>query len=66
MIRNAIWMDEYQRVHVIHDRQEMVFDTMYDFIDAMDNWRDFTIGYMLKFDTTPQEAWVAFAEANKN
>ena len=52
---------------IIHfENQEMHFDNIYHLMDAIGEWQRELVFDMMKLDFMPDEAWKAFAEANKN
>lgn len=61
-----IWECENHHIHILQNGVEIKFENIYDFMDALGTWQEYVIFHMMKFDFMPEEAWEAFAEANKN
>ena len=60
------WTDDNGRIHFVGAESENIFDNPYEALDALGKWQEHMIFHMLNFDFVPDDAWMAFAEANKN
>ncbi len=61
-----IWECEDNHIHIVQNGVEFNFDDIYEFMDALRMWQEYVIFHMMKLDFMPDEAWIAFAEANRN
>ncbi len=65
-MRPRIWECEKHHIHIVNNGMELQFDDIYDFLDALAIWQEYVLFHMVKFDSMPEEAWMAYAEANRN
>ena len=65
MIRQ-IREDVEGHIHVSNDGQTMSFDNKNDFAEFLQTCQEFMLFQMMNTNIYPDDAWKAFAEANKN
>ena len=62
----SVWESNEHRIHIIHNGVELQFDSMDDFLDALSIWQEYALFHKMKFESMPEEFWIAFSEANRN
>ncbi len=54
------------KIHIRKDRDKITFEDVHELMDYIQEWQQFAIFEMMRLDHFPNEAWTAFAEANRN
>lgn len=65
-MRENIWECKEGHIHIAHKDSVFTFDNIYELIDTLSEWQNFTLFYLPKVPQFPEEVWSIYADAHRN
>ena len=62
----GIWKSKEDHIHIVHHGVELVFEDMYDFMDALETWHEYALFHELEKADTSEGMWRVYGKANRN